>query len=60
MYCAYKMLLFVLSLGIQCLITYFISVVVFRLHTQHKHLCQRLHNEEELQNRIDAELKQHE
>ncbi|XP_062247115.1 cilia- and flagella-associated protein 74 [Platichthys flesus] len=33
------------------------SVAVFRLRTQHKHLCQKLQSEEELEGRIDTELK---
>ncbi|CAB1417022.1 unnamed protein product [Pleuronectes platessa] len=34
------------------------SVAVFRLRTQHKHLCQKLQSEEEVEGRIDTELKQ--
>ncbi|XP_034446990.1 cilia- and flagella-associated protein 74 isoform X2 [Hippoglossus hippoglossus] len=34
------------------------SVAVFRLRTQHKHLCQKLQSEEELEGRINTELKQ--
>ncbi|XP_051805300.1 cilia- and flagella-associated protein 74 isoform X1 [Acanthochromis polyacanthus] len=36
------------------------SVAVFRLRTQHKHLCQKLQSEEELEGHISAELKQQE
>ncbi|KAL7399008.1 hypothetical protein ABVT39_018484 [Epinephelus coioides] len=36
------------------------SVVVFRLRAQHKHLCQKLQSEEELEGHINTELKQQE
>ncbi|KAM3618715.1 uncharacterized protein V6R79_023944 [Siganus canaliculatus] len=36
------------------------SVAVFRLRSQHKHLCQMLQNEEELEGHINTELKQKE
>ncbi|XP_060913194.1 cilia- and flagella-associated protein 74 [Labrus mixtus] len=36
------------------------SVAVFRLRAQHKHLCQTLQSEEELEGNIDRVLKQHE
>ncbi|XP_054868574.1 cilia- and flagella-associated protein 74 isoform X2 [Amphiprion ocellaris] len=36
------------------------SVAVFRLRAQHKHLCQKLQSEEELEGHINAELKQQE
>ncbi|XP_069383318.1 cilia- and flagella-associated protein 74 isoform X2 [Paralichthys olivaceus] len=34
------------------------SVAVFRLRTQHKHLCQKLQSEEELEGHLNIELKQ--
>ncbi|XP_056241792.1 cilia- and flagella-associated protein 74 isoform X1 [Seriola aureovittata] len=34
------------------------SVAVFRLRAQHKHLCQKLQSEEELEGHINTELKQ--
>ncbi|XP_076597344.1 cilia- and flagella-associated protein 74 isoform X1 [Chaetodon auriga] len=36
------------------------TVAVFRLRSQHKHLCQKLQCEEELEGRINTELKQQE
>uniref|UniRef100_A0AAQ6IMB2 Cilia- and flagella-associated protein 74 n=1 Tax=Anabas testudineus TaxID=64144 RepID=A0AAQ6IMB2_ANATE len=36
------------------------SVAVFRLRTQHRHLCQKLQREEELEGHITTELKQRE
>ncbi|XP_059190214.1 cilia- and flagella-associated protein 74 [Centropristis striata] len=36
------------------------SVAVFRLRAQHKHLCQKLQSEEELEGHINTELKQQE
>ncbi|XP_036960629.1 cilia- and flagella-associated protein 74 isoform X2 [Acanthopagrus latus] len=36
------------------------SVAVFRLRSQHKHLCQRLQSEEELEGHINTDLKQQE
>nr|XP_020468130.1 cilia- and flagella-associated protein 74 isoform X2 [Monopterus albus] len=36
------------------------SVAIIRLRAQHKHLCQKLHSEEELEGLINTELKQHE
>lgn len=36
------------------------SVAVFRLRTQHRHLCQALQNEEELEGHINTKLKQQE
>ncbi|XP_063321127.1 cilia- and flagella-associated protein 74 [Pelmatolapia mariae] len=34
------------------------SVALFRLRARHKHLCQKLHSEEELEGHINIELKQ--
>ncbi|KAG7226924.1 hypothetical protein INR49_022219 [Caranx melampygus] len=34
------------------------SVAVFRLRAQHKHLCQKLQSEEELEGHVNTELKQ--
>ncbi|XP_034393240.1 cilia- and flagella-associated protein 74 [Cyclopterus lumpus] len=36
------------------------SVAVFRLRAQHKHLCQKLQNEEELEGHVNTGLKQQE
>ncbi|XP_045912230.1 cilia- and flagella-associated protein 74 isoform X3 [Micropterus dolomieu] len=36
------------------------SVAVFRLRVQHKHLCQKLQSEEELEGHINTDLKQQE
>ncbi|XP_037629906.1 cilia- and flagella-associated protein 74 isoform X4 [Sebastes umbrosus] len=36
------------------------SVAVFRLRGQHKHLCQKLQSEEELEGHVNTELKQQE
>ncbi|XP_070767007.1 cilia- and flagella-associated protein 74 [Enoplosus armatus] len=36
------------------------SVAVFRLRAQHKHLCQKLQSEEELEGHINVDLKQQE
>lgn len=49
-----------LSVSFHSFLVVFSSVAVFRLQAQHKQLCQKLQNEEELEGQIRAEVRQQE
>lgn len=57
----YEMILF-RPAPVYCTLCLFLlsSVAVIRLRGQHKHLCQKLQSEEELEGHINTELKQQE